>query len=449
MTQALHMDDAQANLQYALFATLLFIAPVAGGYLADRYLGFQRAINWGGLLLIVAYLLCATSNSTVFFVGLSLLICASGLFKPNVSAIVGELYPTHDARKDGAFTLFYMGINVGALFPPLIAGTLVIRYGWHSGFLLAAVGMLLGQLIFMLGKKHLGDAGRYSKKIVRGTSLKFSFYCLFILGFTLLIALCYLLLQYPSIIHVAMSIATIGILFSVLVTLLKRTSEERKNMLACLILTAISVGFWSLYNQTFTSLTLFADRNMQHHLFGFAFDAEASQFFNPLFIITISPFLSRLWINLDTRKLNPSAQGKFFLGTLSMALGILLLAFVSHFFAIDGKLPAWMLGCSYLLQTLGELLISPVGLAMVTVLCPKDVVGKMMGVWFFSQAGAFTIGGYLAGIANVPKHSSIMASLKIYQHALFVYGIIGLALTLLALLLLPLINRLTRHSEPV
>ena len=130
-----------------------------------------------------------------------------------------------------------------------------------------------------------------------------------------------------------------------------------------------------------------------------------------------------------------------------MALGILLLAFVSHFFAIDGKLPAWMLGCSYLLQTLGELLISPVGLAMVTVLCPKDVVGKMMGVWFFSQASAFTLGGYLAGIANVPKHSSIMASLKIYQHAFFIYGIIGLALTLLALLLLPLINRLTRHSE--
>ena len=316
MTQALHMNDAQANLQYALFATLLYIAPVAGGYLADRYLGFQRAINWGGLLLIVAYLLCATSNSTVFFVGLSLLICAGGLFKPNVSAIVGELYPTHDARKDGAFTLFYMGINIGALFPPLIAGTLVIQYGWHSGFLLAAVGMLLGQLIFMLGKKHLGDAGRYPKKADHSAPLKFSFYCLFSLGLAFSIALCYLLLQYPSIINIAMGIATIGILFSVLVTLLKRTSEERKSMLACLILTAISVGFWSLYNQTFTSLTLFADRNMQHHLFGFAFDAEASQFFNPLFIITISPFLSRLWINLDTRKLNPSAQSKFFLGTL-------------------------------------------------------------------------------------------------------------------------------------
>lgn len=443
MTKALLMQDTRANMLYAAFSSLLYLTPIAGGYLADKYLGFQRAISIGGLLFIVAYLSCASNNQSLFFLGLSILICANGFFKPNVSSIVGELYHQHDPRRDGGFTLFYMGINVGALIPPLIAGALVEKYGWHAGFLAAAAGMTIGQCIFLFGKKCLGNAGRYPR---RGSqSLSSRFYALLALGTLAAIGLCNIAFHYPEATSLIVEIAAVTVFMVVLFYLYKEPLAQRKKMIAALILIAISVAFWSLYNQAFTSLMLFADRNMEKHFLGFAFDAEATQFFNPFFIIMLSPLLSRFWIRMDKVGLNPSTQMKFFLGVFFMCAGFLLLALGTRFFAQEGVVSAGWLGASYLLQTIGELLISPIGLAMITVLSPRHLVGMMMGVWFFAQAASFAIGGFLANLAAVPQHLDAAQALPIYTHAFMVYGLVALGMAVVSYACVPFINKMVKN----
>lgn len=445
MTKALLMHDAEADMLYAAMSALLYLTPVIGGYIADRYLGFQKSITIGGILFIAAYLACATPGKIPFFIGLAILICANGFFKPCVSAIVGELYDRHDPRRDGGFTIFYMGINVGAMIPPIIAGALITKYGWHSGFILAALGMLLGQITFMFGKKYLRGAGAYPRMNPDLKNPGFQFYGLLILGTLIVIGLCQFAFIYTQITTIIINIAAVVVTFIVLFFALKEPRIERNRMLASLILVIISVGFWTLYNQSFTSLMLYADRNMVHHIWGIPLDAEATPFFNSFFIIALSPLLSKLWIRMDQSNLNPSVQMKFSLGVLFMSLGYLALAFGTKFFSYpDGVTSAWWLVFSYLLQTVGELLLSPIGLAMITVLCPKKLVGMMMGVWFFAQAASFAIGGYLASMAAVPKGASAIAAASIYSHAFTIYGLIALAMAMMSFALLPLLNRLIR-----
>jgi len=446
MTKSLLMHDSNANLLYAAFSSLLYLTPTIGGYLADKYLGFQRSIIIGGALFIVAYLICASPDKTLFFIGLSLLICANGFFKPNVSSIVGELYRKNDPRRDGGFTLFYMGINIGALIPPLIAGTLVAKYGWHSGFLLAAMGMMIGQITFMLGRKSLGTAGLYPKKNLEHTKPGYKFYGLLSVGVMIFVGLCQLAFIYPETTANLIAVAAVFILLMTVFFLLKEPLLQRKKMSACLILIIISFGFWALYNQTFTSLMLFADRNMNHQILGIPLDAEGTQFFNSFFIIALSPILSRLWLRMDNFGFNPSTQKKFSFGILFMSAGYLVLALGAKFFGDDaGVISAWWLVISYLLQTIGELLLSPIGLAMITVLCPKHLTGMMMGVWFFVQAASFAVGGFLANIAAVPEHATAVASLPIYSHAFTLYGLIALTMAIISFALLPLINRMIRE----
>lgn len=445
MTKALQMTDHHANLLYAAMSSLLYLTPTLGGYLADRYLGFQRSITIGGILFIIAYLVAAFRNEMLFFLGLSLLICANGFFKPNVSSIVGELYKENDPRRDGGFTLFYMGINIGALIPPLIAGSLVVKFGWHAGFIVAAIGMAIGQVIFMFGKKKLGKAGLYPEGGTSSNPPGIIFYCLLILGIIACVAVCQLAFHYPEITNVIVQTVAAIVLLMVLFFLMKEPVLQRKKMIASLILIVISFGFWAFYNQTFTSLTLFADRNITHTFLGLPLDAEATQFFNPFFIIVLSPVLSRLWIKMDHAEINPSIQLKFALGILFLAVGYFVLAFGAKFLGVNGQVSPGWLCASYLLQTIGELLISPIGLAMITVLCPKHLTGMMMGVWFFSQAASFAVGGYIANIAGVPDNLPAVQSLPIYAHAFMIYGAIAFVLTLFCFALIPFISKMIKH----
>ncbi len=445
MTKALGMTDQKANMLYAAFSSLLYLTPIVGGYLADRYLGFQRAINIGGLLFVVAYVVTSFRSESMFFLGLSILICANGFFKPNVSSIVGELYGKDDPRRDGGFTLFYMGINVGAIIPPLIAGSLVTHYGWHAGFLLAAVGMVLGQITFLFGKKYLGEKGLQPKRLI-GPKPGLGFYFVLIVGTLAVIEACRVAFQYPNSVNYIIELAALIMVFVLIYFLSKESLEQRKKMFACLILIIISIVFWALYNQAFTSLMLYADRNMEKHFLGMSFDAENSQFFNSFFIITLSPFLSRLWIRMDTGGLNPSTQSKFALSILFMSLGYFFLAFGTMYFNTDGMSSPWWLCGSYLLQTIGELLISPIGLAMITVLCPKNLTSMMMGVWFFSQAASFPIEGMLANLAAVPDKLSPAASLPYYTHAFLIYGTISLVTAAVSFTLIPFLTKLTKSN---
>lgn len=450
MTKGLLLSDTNAYLLYGTFSSMLYLTPVLGGYLADRYLGFQRAIIVGGVLLIAGYLLTAIPNDQIFFLGLSVIIVANGLFKPNVSSIVGDLYRPGDARRDGGFTIFYMGINLGSLIPPLITGWIVATYGWHAGFLLAAIGMFIGLVTFIFGRKRLRTSGVMpAASPLRDKRESLTFYVLFYGGIALAICLFLILFKFPAETDIILALASVIVVGAVIYFLLKEKKVQRNKMIACLILILISIGFWSLYNQTFTSLMLYADRNMGKQLLGFTIDAEFTQFFNPFFIVMLSPVLSRMWIWLDQKRSNPSTPMKFSMGVLMMSVGFFVLGLGGRYFNFGGEVSSWWLISSYFFQTIGELLLSPIGLAMITTLSPKHLVGMMMGVWFLTQSAAFAIGGGLATFASVPDKTIAAESLKIYDHAFIIYGAISLVLAIVSMLLVPYLKRLIYGPSPM
>lgn len=449
LTQKLLFSDHHANILYAAFSALLYASPAVGGYLADRYLGFRRAIIIGGVLLFLGYVGTALPGRDFFYLGLSLLITGNGLLKPNVSSIVGDLYQQNDSRREGGFTLFYMGINLGSLIPPLIAGTIVVLYGWHAGFSLAAVGMAVGLITFIWSGKsihHIGLVPKNSPLSSKGKR-RFRFRILFYVGLLASVIFFYIAMQFPEYTDVIVIIAAVLVTAVVVVLLFREPLIQRNKMLASLILIIISIGFWALYMQTFTSLMLFAARNMDKNVLGFTITPEFTQFFNPFFIIMLSPALSQLWIRLNRFDKNPTVPAKFTFGIVFMSLGFILLAWGSGSFAHAGMVSAWWLIISYLLQTVGELLLSPIGLSMITLLSPKHLVGMMMGVWFFATAGAYAIGGYLASIADVPKHVGVLGSLGIYHHAFVVLSWLSIGLVVISFLLLPWLNKMILGKE--
>jgi POT family proton-dependent oligopeptide transporter len=392
---------------------------------------------------MIGYAVMALPGENALFLGLTIVILGNGLFKPNVSGIVGELYSDHDPRRDGGFTLFYMGINIGSLIPPLFIGAMVAFYGWGSGFLLAAFGMIVAIVLFVISQKkfHIAHPAPPAHKRKRW------FYPLFIVGLiaTAILSLC--VLNFPEISTLLLIVAALAIIFALVLSILREEAAQRRRLVACLILTLLSVGFWAIYNQTFTSLMLFADRNMGKEWLGLTIDAEFTQFFNPFFIILLSPILSRLWISLDETGKDPSTPTKFSLGILAMAIGFLFLGVGTRYFSTNGIASPWWLVISYAIQTVGELLLSPIGLAMITRLSPRHMVGMMMGVWFLTNAAAFAIGAGLANFASVPATTPLPKALAIYTHAFFLYGLLALALALLNFSLIPYLKRLI-HSAP-
>lgn len=444
MSKSLAYSDSQAYLLYGAFSSMLYLTPVIGGFVADKFIGFRQSIILGAILFVIGYGVMAIPNERALFLGLSIVIIGNGFFKPNVSSIVGDLYSADDPRRDGGFTLFYMGINIGSLLPPIFAGALVAAYTYGSGFLVASVGMVFSMITFLAGKHRLGESGAVpsTSPIHRSKSFKLGFYFVLFVGILVAIGVLHVLLFHPKETNLILILASIGIIAAVLFYLFKELPEQRRKMIACLILIVISVGFWAVYNQTFTSLMLFADRNMSKDLLGFTIDAEFTQFFNPFFIIVLSPIMSWLWVRLDEKGLNPSTPLKFSLGVLFMAIGFLVLGLGVMGFHSNGDASPWWIILSYFLQTIGELLISPIGLAMVTRLSPHHLVGMMMGVWFLTQSAAFAIGGGLAVLSDVPADVTGDASLDIYAHAFLIYGAISLVLAVIGFALIPFLNKL-------
>jgi len=257
------------------------------------------------------------------------------------------------------------------------------------------------------------------------------------------------LFRFPAETNLILALASLGILIAVIYFLLKEKRSQRNKMIACLVLILISVGFWAIYNQTYTSLMLYADRNMNKEFLGFTIDAEFTQFFNPFFIVLFSPILSQLWISLHKKNSNPSTPTKFSFGVLFMAIGFFFLGLGGVYFSKSGETSSYWLMGSYLLQTIGELLLSPIGLSMITTLSPKHLVGMMMGVWFLTQAAAFAIGGGLATLASVPADTPTLVALGIYDKAFFIYGGLSLALAILSFILIPYLKRLIHGTDVV
>jgi len=436
------IDDRTAAAIYGLYTSAVYLVAWPGGWIADRLIGSQRAVIWGGVLMTIGTLMLTVPATPAFFyTGLIVIILGVGLLKPNISTIVGALYPEGGARRDAGFSIFYMGINIGAFIGPLVTGWLAVEYGWRWGFGSAAVGMALGVLQFMLTRRHLGTAGLHPHAhsgATREVSLRAWLPVIAgVAGLVVAIALAWsgtvqvdpiALSSWGTVLILTMAAA----FFSYMLFFAGLDAAERKRILAFIVLFFASALFWSGFEQAGSSFNLFAERYTNRMIGSWEMPAAFLQSVNPIFIIIFAPLFSWLWVTLARRNLDPSSPVKFAFGLILMGVGFLVMVGAAEVVvAGDQPLPYWLI-LTYLLHTFGELALSPVGLSTVTKLAPERFVGQMMGVWFLAISLGNLIAGQLAGEFD---SNNVAAFPGQFMNIFWFGALVGVALLLISPLL--------------
>jgi proton-dependent oligopeptide transporter, POT family len=431
----LGIDDKTATAIYGLYTAGVYLASLPGGWIADRLIGAQRAVLAGGVAITLGNALLALSTSPRgFYVGLVVIVLGVGLLKPNVSAIVADLYPEGGARLDSGFTVFYIGINVGGFLGPLVTGWAQLHYGARAGFAAAALFMALGVLQFVLTRRYLGTSGSHVPSI--GSRTREWRYLWAAVGASALVLAAVSCGWIPvSAVSLAQAVAYVIAAMAVLYFLYYfiaagLTSEERRRGVVLVVLFIGSALFWSGYEQAGSSLNLFAERYTDRTIgwLHFVIPTGWFQSLDSAFIFIVAPFLAWLWIALGRRSLNPSAPAKFALGVIFMGAGFLVMAAAASIVASGSKvLPYWLI-LTYMLHVFGELCLSPVGLSYYTKLTPKRFVGQMMGIWFLSLSLGNLVAGLIAGEFDA---NNVAAMPGQYMH--IVYFAVGLGAALLIL----------------
>lgn len=432
----------QASLTYGGYTSMVYMTGILGGFIADRILGYQRAILLGGVLMAIGLFMLMAPDLTTFLFGLAFIVVGNGLFKPNISTMVGQLYAPGDPRRDAGFTIFYMGINAGAFLAPIVCASIVGQmYGYRWGFFTAAIGMLFGLMMFQVFKAWLGRVGA-----VPATRQKpLSDLLLVMLGMAALTVPVYVLLGNSDLLGALLIALMLALVGYFLWSGIRTSPEQRDRYLAMLILFLANVLFWSLFEQAGSSLNFLARDHVRMPdvaIFGWQPTFETFQAVNPIFIILLAPLFASLWVRLDRSGWNPSIPRKFALGLAGAALGFYALVLAgSHFVGEDGRIGWEWLTLAYLLHTMGELCLSPIGLAMVTKLAKPEETGLAMGGWFLSIAMANFLAGRIAAytVGGVGEQAGTLAQYNEAFHSLFLVGIAFAALFFLAA---PLINRL-------
>ena len=443
----LGLDDRTAAAIYGLYVGGTYLACLPGGWLGDRLLGGQRAVLIGGIVITLGHLLLGLAPSTaVFFLGLLVIVIGTGLLKPNATAIVAQLYPEGGARRDAGFTIYYVGINVGATLGPLIAGWMAVRYGWHAGFVTASVGMAAGVLQYLWGRRLLGDAGRSpmshsSDSALSGPPPRAALRGL-VLGGAVLVALVALVWTGlvpvdPVALQALMTSVILGITvlyFAYMLFAAGLTRIERRRVLALAVLFGASVLFWAGYEQTGSSLNLFAERYTERHLLGWEMPASWFQSLNPIYIVVFGTLFSALWVQLARRHRDPATPLKFILGLLGMGAGFVVMAAAARLVVGDHMVGMGWLTVTYLLHTWGELCLSPVGMSATSKLVPPRFVSQSLGIWFVS----LSVGNLLAGRIAGDFDASNLAAMP--GQYMFIFWFSAVSAVLLALSL-PLMRR--------
>jgi len=406
------LDDRTATAIYGLYNAGAYIVSLPGGWAADRLLGAQRAVLLGGGIIAVGHVLLGIAPSApIFYLGLLVIVLGTGLLKPSVGVVVAALYPEGGARRDAGFTLYYMGVNLGAFLGPLICGALAQVYGWHAGFLAAAFGMSAGLAQFLVQRRRLGEAGRQplprernASGAAAGRARRRSVQGL-IAALALLAVVVVLvwtgLIAVPPVVLQALAVGGISavavLYFAYLLIGAGLDPIERRRVLVVTVLFIASVLFWSGYEQAGSSFNLFAERYTDLALRGRHVPAAWFQSLNPIFIITFAPMFSALWIWLGRRQLDPSAPLKFVFGLAGMALGLLIMVGAARLAVSGQKVSMAWLTITYLIHTFGELCLSPVGNSAVTKLVPQRFAGQALGLWFLSISLGNLLASRIAG----------------------------------------------------
>ena len=456
---SLSNSDTVAAIVYSSYGSLVYASPIIGGRIADKLIGYRQSIMLGGVLMAIGHFVLAIENNIAFFLALSFIIVGNGFFKPNISTFVGALYPEGDRRKDSGFTIFHMGINIGAFLSPLLCGWLGEAYGWHYGFGLAGVGMLAGLLFFRSGIKKgiFMDQGLppfpeqiEEKKL--GIKVK---HWVPILSFLAapLIALLISSYQYigggttffgevtyVNVLFYGLSIFILGYLGFIIYRV---GPSERKKLIVAVFLTVFMTLFWGFHELSGSIITLFSARNVDLWLM----NAAQTNALNPLFIILFAIPVSSMWVFLSRKRINPRTPYKFAAGLALLGLAYYVLFISKEFADQQGLVPFVFLVVAYAFMSLGELFTYPVGLSKITDLSPKTIVAFMMGVWFLSSAYAFQIVGFVSkqlAIDKIDGESSLdggMNSLTVYAEGFESIAYVSLGGALVVVLLSPLLNR--------
>jgi proton-dependent oligopeptide transporter, POT family len=427
------IDDKTATAIYGLYTAGVYLAALPGGWIADRLIGARRAVLiGGGLIALGNALLAASTAPRGFYLGLLVIVLGVGLLKPNVSAMVADLYPEGGARLDAGFTVFYMGINLGATLGPVVTGEAQTLIGPRAGFGVAAVFMAAGVLQYYLTQHHLGTAGKFvaaadaARKPWRRLWIALAAAALAVLALSCgWIGVNPLSLAHASTLVIA---ATAVLYFSYLFLAGNLSAQEKRRVLVIVVLFLGSALFWSGYEQAGSSLNLFAERYTDRTLGSFVIPASWFQSLNPAFVIAFAPLVAWVWIALARRQLNPSAPASFAIGVILMGSGFVIMAVAATIVAHGSKvLPFWLIA-TYLAHTLGELCLSPVGLSYTTKLAPKRLVGQLMGMWFLSLSLGNLAAGLIAGEFDANNIAAMPG-----QYMRIVYFAVGLGAVLLAL----------------
>jgi proton-dependent oligopeptide transporter, POT family len=430
------IDDKTAAAIYGLYTAGTYLTALPGGWIADRLIGARMAVMVGGIFITVGNILLGVAGGPAgFYIGLLIIVLGVGLLKPNVSALVGELYPEGGARLDAGFTVFYMGINVGATLGPIVTGAAQVYFGPRAGFYTAAIFMAAGVLQFYFWQHLLGNAGGLNAQTPAGAAVRKPWPALMIAGALLVLVVCactvgwipiqaLALAQSASVLMVSMAV----LYFAYLLFGAGLSLDERKRVLVLMVLFLGSVLFWSGYEQAGSSLNLFAERYTDRaiDLIHFVIPTEWFQSLNPAFIIIFAPALAWLWVALARRNLNPSAPAKFAIGIMLVGAGFLVMAAAAKLVAGGSKvLPTWLI-LTYLLHTFGEICLSPVGLSYSTKLAPKRLAGQIMGMWFLSLSLGNLVAGLIAGQFDAQNLAAMPG-----QYMQLVYCMVGLGAVLL------------------
>ncbi len=428
--------DGKANLIYGAYTSLVYITPVLGGYLADRYLGQRKAVVFGGLLLAAGHSLMAVEGVggqndpaiNVFWLALAFIIVGSGFLKANISVMVGQMYKLTDIRRDGAYTIFYMGINVGAAIGTIMVGYLGETIGWGYGFGLAGIGMLAGLVVFVLGKGVLNGAGEAPAPLAK--SKEWTLYGVGVAA----VAVIWALVQYQDVIQTLLIISGVSLLGYVLFESFKLEKEPRERMFAILFLIALNPLFWGLFEQAGGSMSLFTDRFVDRS----GVPASLFQSINPIIIIIMAPVFAALWVWLGKRGKDPSAPAKFGLALAQMGLANLVLVWGAGAFGMAAMTPVFLVFAYYFFATTAELCLSPVGLSAMNRLAPSFMASLIMGAWFYMTAvGNFVAGKIGEATGGESGTMTKQGLLDVYE----MFGWIAIAIGVVVLLLSPIVKK--------
>jgi POT family proton-dependent oligopeptide transporter len=423
------LDDKTSSAIYGLYISGTYLLSLYGGWIADRLIGAQRAVWWGGILIMLGNALLAVGSPRIFYLGIVFIVFGVGLLKPNISAIVAQIYPEGGSRRDAGFSIFYMGINVGAFLGSTIVPIVAHNYGWRMGFAAPAVGMLLGLVQFALTRHYLGAAGVAPGVSQADASSNRRAWGGLVLLTVALVGICVAaILGFVTIDPVtlldssfwAMVAFAIGY-FAYLLFFAGLNTAEQKRVLVMVALFIACAMFWAGFEQTGSSLNLFADRYTNRDVFGWEMPAGVLQNINPFFIIIFSPVFAALWVNLGRRNLDLSAPAKFAMGLILMGVGFVVMYFAAGYVVQGDKvLPTWLI-LTYMFHTWGELCLSPVGLSSMSKLAPQRFVGQALGIWFLATA----IGNNLAGQIAGEFDGSNVAAMPHQYLFIFWWGLIG------------------------